>query len=412
MKKLIKVFLCFTLFVSSVFCLTSYEKNENGNLIREVNIDEKSLDNEAIFNTFDSYSIDRVDDSVIVFNGIKTLKKDNFSELDNCDSSQMQENSFDNAEVKYCFSYDVDTNIVSISAEMKNDLGEIEIDDISGVGFINENGDIDAVMNIDDTSVLLSEMKEVGLIQNCGWFKSLIKAIVVTATVVAVTAAAAAIVVATAGAVAPALVAAGVGVAGSTAVTATATAIGLGAACLFTTTIGSAAIKAGTAVGDYIGEGIESIIDKRTGVVLALIIVGVEYAVEKVRANVASKTVESGQYKFVLFTAAVPDFCFMTIKTFERTKAVWGLRLGLNTYSSADDALIAAQDASGKSVCKHHTREEDAWNSSYGAYKNGVHFNHYHAYTSQPSLNAIGEEIKAGHACYGTPLIVINGLVI
>ena len=61
---------------------------------------------------------------------------------------------------------------------------------------------------------------------------------------------------------------------------------------------------------------------------------------------------------------------------------------------------------------KHHTREEDAWNSSYGAYKNGVHFNHYHAYTSQPSLNAIGEEIKAGHACYGTPLIVINGLVI
>ncbi len=28
MKKLIKVFLCFTLFVSSVFCLTSYEKND------------------------------------------------------------------------------------------------------------------------------------------------------------------------------------------------------------------------------------------------------------------------------------------------------------------------------------------------------------------------------------------------
>ena len=42
--------------------------------------------------------------------------------------------------------------------------------------------------------------------------------------------------------------------------------------------------------------------------------------------------------------------------------------------------------------------QEEAWNSLYGVYKNGVHFNHYHAYTSQPSLNAVGEEIKAGHA--------------
>ena len=125
-----------------------------------------------------------------------------------------------------------------------------------------------------------------------------------------------------------------------------------------------------------------------------------------------SNGVESGQYKFVLFTAAVPDFCFMTTATFERTKAVWGLRLGLNTYSSKNDALIAAQDASGKINCTYHSREADAWSSLLGRYKNGVHFNHYHAYTSLPSLNAIGEEIKAGHACFDTPLIVINGLVI
>ena len=56
---------------------------------------------------------------------------------------------------------------MTISAEMENEYGEIEIDTITGVGFINEQGEIDAVMNVEGEGILLSEMREAGMIQNC-----------------------------------------------------------------------------------------------------------------------------------------------------------------------------------------------------------------------------------------------------
>ena len=34
-------------------------------------------------------------------------------------------------------------------------------------------------MNIDGEGILLSEMRDAGMIQNCGWFSRLIKAIIV-----------------------------------------------------------------------------------------------------------------------------------------------------------------------------------------------------------------------------------------
>lgn len=94
--------------------------------------------------------------------------------------------------------------------------GSIEIDKISGVGFINDDGEIDAVMNVDGEGILLSEMRDAGMIENCGWFSSLIKVIAVAAVVVA----AVATVVATAGTAAPAVVAAGVAVATTVSTTA------------------------------------------------------------------------------------------------------------------------------------------------------------------------------------------------
>ena len=65
-------------------------------------------------------------------------------------------------------------------------------------------------MNIDGEGVLLSEMRDAGMIENCGWFSNLIKSVVKIAVAAVVVAATAAVVVATAGAAAPALVAVGV----------------------------------------------------------------------------------------------------------------------------------------------------------------------------------------------------------
>ena len=60
---------------------------------------------------------------------------------------------------------------------MQNEAGEMEIDNITGVGFINENNEIDAVMNIDGEGILLSDTRNAGMIQNCGWFAKLVKGI-------------------------------------------------------------------------------------------------------------------------------------------------------------------------------------------------------------------------------------------
>lgn len=83
---------------------------------------------------------------------------------------------------------------------MKNEQGEIEVETISGYAFINETGEIDALMDVDGEFILISEMQDAGLIQNCGWFSNLFKKIVVAVVTVVVVAAVAATIVATAGA--------------------------------------------------------------------------------------------------------------------------------------------------------------------------------------------------------------------
>ena len=102
---------------------------------------------------------------------------------------------------------------MTISAELQNETNEIIVDEIYGMGFINADGNIDAVMNVEGESVLLSDMQNAGMIENCGWLSRLIKA----AAVATVTSAVTAVVVATAGTGAGAVAA--VTVATNTAVT-------------------------------------------------------------------------------------------------------------------------------------------------------------------------------------------------
>lgn len=73
------------------------------------------------------------------------------------------------------------------------------MDTISGSAFLNDNGEIDAVMDIDGTYILLSEMKNAGMIENCGWFKRLVKSVVKVSAVTAISVAVAATIVGTGG---------------------------------------------------------------------------------------------------------------------------------------------------------------------------------------------------------------------
>ena len=79
------------------------------------------------------------------------------------------------ARVWYEFTYNSDSNVVTISPYMSNADGEIEVDELKGIAFYNDAGNIDAVINMDGEAVLLSEMCDTGIIQNCGRFSKLFR---------------------------------------------------------------------------------------------------------------------------------------------------------------------------------------------------------------------------------------------
>ena len=173
-----------------------FSRKEITSNVRTVTLAETDIDFQALLDEFENGELIQ-EDNVTTFRGTQALDSEIFEEIDTISENEIEDIS--NCVVSYVFTYDSDNNVVTISAEMENEYGEIEIDTITGVGFINEQGEIDAVMNVEGEGILLSEMREAGMIQNCGWFSKLVKKV---AKVVAVTAV---------------VVAAGVGVATTTA---------------------------------------------------------------------------------------------------------------------------------------------------------------------------------------------------
>lgn len=160
--------------------------------VRTIEIAQSEIDHQSILNSFEEAEL-YAEDNTTYFTGYQTLAAEMFENFDNVSETDLAE--IEGSRIKYHFSYNTEANIVTISAELQNEANEIIVDEISGVGFINSDGNVDAVMNVDGESILLSDMQNVGMIENCGWLSRLIKA----ATVTVVTAAVVTVVVATAG---------------------------------------------------------------------------------------------------------------------------------------------------------------------------------------------------------------------
>ena len=179
-KTLISSLICgLALILLAIPCMISFysSKNIDTPIIQtrttSVELSQQNLNCESIFNEFDKGEL-KVEDSLTTFVGYQTINLADLEELDNLSESNLEEASF---EVKYNFSYDSETNIVTLSATTEYDDGETEEDVIYGVAFINEKGEIDAVLDMDGDYILLSELQDAGLIENCGWFKKAFKKI-------------------------------------------------------------------------------------------------------------------------------------------------------------------------------------------------------------------------------------------
>lgn len=208
--------------------------------VRDINLKSKQVDVQSILNKFSDVEMDKNNERIL-FEGTQKLDPSLLREIDNLSGEEA--NKLKSVDVRYSFKYDMVTNTVTLKATMYLPDGTVKVDTITGVGFINDANEIDAMMNVDGEGVLLSEMRNAGLIDNVGWFSRVIKKIAKVVAVVAVTVAAVAAVVATAGAAAPAVVAAGIGVATTVVSSAAVTGATIAGVSLFT---------AGVAAGVYV----------------------------------------------------------------------------------------------------------------------------------------------------------------
>ena len=179
---------------------------DNEVVTRTVELKETELDYESVFEQFDEAEF-TTEGSLSSFTGKQTYNLEDFAELDELSQGEIPEED-KQVSVKYNFSYDSELNIVTVSAIMENGDTAL-VDELVGVGFINEDGELDAVLECEDEYILLSEMKDAGMIANCGWFSRLAKKIATAVAVVVVVSTVAAVVVASCGAGAGAVIAAG-----------------------------------------------------------------------------------------------------------------------------------------------------------------------------------------------------------
>ena len=184
---------------------------DNEVVTRTVELKETELDYESVFNQFDNAEF-TMEGSLSSFTGKQTYNLEDFAELDELSQCEIEEDK--QVSVKYNFSYDSELNIVTVSAIMENGDTTI-VDELVGLGFINEDGELDAVLECEDEYILLSEMKDAGTIANCGWFSKIAKKVAKAVIAVVVVSTVAAVIVASCGAGAGAIIAA-VAIAGGT----------------------------------------------------------------------------------------------------------------------------------------------------------------------------------------------------
>ena len=337
--------------------IVNAEKGEIATELRTISLSNAPQeDYQTVFEKFDDYELN-TEGTLTTFTGSQTINSSVLQEIDNLSISETE--NIADCQVSYEFTYDVESNVITIYAYMNNEYGEVEVDKISGVCFIDDNNEIDAVMNIDGEGILLSEMRNAGKIQNCGWFANLVRSV---ATVVAVTAAVvavAAVVVATCGTAAPAVAAAGVAAA------TVGTAATGAAATIAAVSISVAAIAAGVAI---------------TADLIEVAFEGITYRLQEY-AKVASQLVKGLYYLCVTTKNGGMLITPVCLPSFNVAAAA--LSVGLNVYSvEMNDARIAAQAASNYLKPEHDPAHENGY------------FAHYHRH-GHPNPNS--------HAFYGVP---------
>ena len=170
MKKILKrlsVLICgFLIIVCAISIFTSSKYNVS-TPIRDVELSEQSLEKDSNFKSFDSYDLNCTDGKVN-FIGYDSIKLSDLYDLD-----LVSTNTIDTEAItKYSCSYDYLNGIVSLSVSLIYGEETPIIDTIYGVIIMDEEKNFDVIFDLDGEVLLLSELQDSSLIENCGlWSK-------------------------------------------------------------------------------------------------------------------------------------------------------------------------------------------------------------------------------------------------
>lgn len=173
-----KIVIALTLAIACLFtfCLQSiYTSRQTSNSlasIRTIETTQNELDIQSIFEQFEDASLE-TQGSITTFEGTKAFSLLDFYEYDLVSDFAPELESAE-IKVKYRYDYDSEAKIITLTASMYDD-NNTSTDTLIGVPFVNDKGNLDCVFDCDGEYILLSELQDAGLIENCGWFKNLCK---------------------------------------------------------------------------------------------------------------------------------------------------------------------------------------------------------------------------------------------
>ena len=340
-KKIIYcLFSCFMLVFSCTVALQFINTNkshdnsvpdEKVRTVAEENLDFASYYS-ALKENYEDVNISFNDnDSTFHLSATQTLTLDMFEEIENL--SLGNDGKF--VKITYDTVYDPEKNIVKLIAYADGEKS----DELIGCPYTTNDGNVDVAFNVDGETILLSELQDSGVIQNCGWFSRMFRKVAKIAAQVVVAAAVVVAVAAVAYVAAPAIAAAvttvvsvttgGAAVLGSTA--AVTAAITTGAAAVATTAATTAVVAAAVAAGAAVGAEIEEeyqLIEST----MASVRRGVRALASTIAATVAEITLDRNYY-FAYLTRVLNIDYSVAMNYLEAYAVLWFSGL-INTASS------------------------------------------------------------------------------
>ncbi len=183
----IALFLCCVLFITSINLSTKYEENSSGH-IAQVRTVELSVmpEYESYLEDFTEKSIETKDNKVS-FYGKMEFNEDVLTMFDKI--SLAEEVNKEESNIIYDCSFDMDSMQFTFKATLLDEFNNpIEIEEIVTDAFVTETGRLDAYIELDGNTYLISDFTSTEAIDEClfGWLKAIIVVVVVIVVIVVV----------------------------------------------------------------------------------------------------------------------------------------------------------------------------------------------------------------------------------